>query len=95
MTTYIAEFWNSLSSLFIVVDGPYGMYYHYYGVEMRIAVVFFMLTVVEFGSLQFYATLEGKWQLLDELPMIWENSVFIYVVYFMESQKSTHKMSFV
>jgi len=88
VTPYVAEFWNSPSPLFIVVDDLYGIYHHYFWAEMRLAVVFLLLTVVGFG---FHATMKGEWQLLDKLPMIRGNSVFIYVVYFMESKKSTQK----
>lgn len=79
-THYIAEFGNSLSSLAIVLNGLYGIYAHYGKLEARYYFAFGAFIVVGLGSFAFHATLRREFQLLDELPMVWGNGVFIYCV---------------
>ncbi|CAK0883143.1 unnamed protein product [Prorocentrum cordatum] len=84
VTAYIAEFWNSLSSLAIVVIGSYGMWMHWRAVEPRYVVAFASFIVVGLGSAAFHGTLWRSMQLLDELPMLWADGVFIYILITME-----------
>jgi len=87
VTPYIAEFWNSLSSFFIIMVGLYGIYMHWRAVEPRYMVAFAAFIVVGLGSFAFHSTLWRSMQLLDELPMIWGNSAFIYIMISMEDEK--------
>lgn len=83
----VAEFWNTLSSLAMVCHGVYGILRHWGQVETRFIVAFLMLIVVGFGSMLFHGTLWRSMQLMDELPMLWCNGVFIYVVLTIEDPR--------
>jgi dihydroceramidase len=87
VTEYIAEFGNSITSLSIIMSGLYGMYMHWTVAETRYMAAFLAFIVVGAGSFAFHATLWRSMQLLDELPMVWANSVFIYIVIAMEDAK--------
>ena len=76
---YVAEFANSMTSLCIVMSGIYGIYAHAKAVEFRYIAAFTSFIVVGLGSFAFHATLTRSMQLLDELPMVWINSIFIYI----------------
>lgn len=86
VTRYVAEFWNSLSSLTIVVTGVFGIVMHVRAVEPRYIAAFAMFIVIGLGSAAFHGTLLRSMQLLDELPMVWANSVFIYILIAMEDE---------
>lgn len=88
VTKYIAEFGNSISSLCITVSGLYGIYMHRKSTEPRYTAAFAGFTMVGVGSFAFHATLWRSMQLLDELPMVWVNSVFIYCIIAMEDELS-------
>ena len=78
-TQYVAEIWNSLSSLLMVFSGVYGAYVHR-ATERRFMFAFLAFAVVGTGSTLFHGTLLRSMQLLDELPMVWCNTVFVYIV---------------
>jgi len=89
-TEYVAELINSLSSLTIVLNGIYGYWAHPFA-ETRFKAAFTAMWIVGFGSCAFHGTLWRSMQLLDELPMIWGNSIFIYILYTMEDKEDkTH-----
>ena len=88
VTRYIAEFWNSVSSLGIVANGLYGLWSHP-GCESRFKAAFLCIVVVGFGSFGFHATLLRSLQLMDELPMVWGNHVFIYILLCMNDLPGT------
>lgn len=78
---YIAEFWNTLSNLLMVVLALFGLYtVHKYKFETRFSICYLGLMVVGIGSWCFHATLLYSMQLLDELPMIYGTCVFVYCV---------------
>lgn len=78
-SSWIAEFWNTLSSLAMVLFGLYGIWRHaIFG--RRFAFVFFTFSLVGLGSILFHATLVFPFQLLDELPMCWTGFVMMYVL---------------
>merc|ERR1712137_314286 len=52
--------------------------------EPRYMIAFAAFLVVGVGSFAFHGTLLRSMQLLDELPMVWANSVFIYILLSME-----------
>lgn len=86
VTKYIAEFGNSLSSLAIVLNGLYGIWSHWQWAELRYIIAFSQFCVVGIGSFLFHATLKREFQLLDELPMIWANGMFTYIIICMEDE---------
>merc|ERR1719277_382249 len=57
---------------------------HWRAVEPRYMLAFAAFFVVGLGSCAFHSTLWRSMQLLDELPMVWANSVFIYILIAME-----------
>jgi len=69
VTPWIAEFWNTLSSLAMVIAGGVGVYTRRFAGEVRIA--FALLILVGLGSIAFHATLRFELQMLDELPMLY------------------------
>ena len=72
VTYYIAEFWNTLSSVPIVLAGLYGLRQ---SIQQRFgwqySLSWFALAVVGLGSCAFHGTLLFEGQALDELSMIW------------------------
>jgi dihydroceramidase len=78
-TRYIAEFYNTLSSLPMVWFGLIGMIEaRRMGLTGSPALSFFALMVVGIGSVLFHGTLHYSAQLADELPMILGALVFVY-----------------
>lgn len=74
VTDYIAEFWNTLSSLWIVFLGIYGAFKHqswFRHLTFPIFEMFGFLSVVGVGSTLFHSHLTYQTQLADELPMLW------------------------
>lgn len=70
VSPYVAEFWNTLSSLVMVGLGVFGLW------RVRHAALRFRLgmlgtCVVGFGSAAFHGTLLRVAQAADELPMVW------------------------
>lgn len=82
---YVAEFWNSFSSLVIVAHGVYGILRHPF-MELRFYTSYLFFGVVGIGSFLFHATLWRSMQLADELPMMWANGVFLFNVVAMQSK---------
>ncbi|GJJ74134.1 dihydroceramidase [Entomortierella parvispora] len=78
VTYYIAEFWNSVSSLFIILLGELGLYLCPTK-ERRFKVAFRTISVVGIGSVLFHGTLRHKMQLLDELPMIYAATALVFI----------------
>src|SRR5262249_21282825 len=69
VTPWIAEFWNTLSSVAMVIAGLVGACTRRFATEVRIA--FGLLILVGLGSIAFHATLRFELQMLDELPMLY------------------------
>ena len=69
VTPYVAEFWNTVSSLAIVVAGLVGLSTRRFAREIRVA--FGLLVLVGLGSIAFHGTLRFELQMLDELPMLY------------------------
>ncbi len=74
VTLWIAEFWNTLSSVVIFAAGAVGLW-RWWGrrgaIEPRFAACFLGLALIGLGSTAFHATLLKLSQASDELPMIW------------------------
>jgi len=83
MSHYIAEFYNSVSSLPMILIGLYGVMWvlkakaDFYG---RFLFGYVFLAIVGFGSVMFHMTLKYEYQLLDELPMILGTLPFLYII---------------
>jgi len=90
---YIAEFFNTITSLPAAFLALYGMYLTYkYGYDKRFYVVNLMVGLVGLGSAAFHGTLLYTGQILDELPMVYASIAFLYTVLEMESTtKPKHK----
>ena len=80
-SAYIAEWWNTLSSLVIVALGLYGLAWvlrRRDRLEPRFLACFVALTLVGVGSVAFHATLLQVAQAADELPMVYGSLVLLY-----------------
>uniref|UniRef100_A0A672ND71 Alkaline ceramidase n=1 Tax=Sinocyclocheilus grahami TaxID=75366 RepID=A0A672ND71_SINGR len=76
---YIAEFWNTVSNLIMILPPIYGAIQTCKdGLEVRYVWSFLGLAAVGIGSWSFHMTLQYEMQLLDELPMIYSCCVFFY-----------------
>ncbi|CAJ1064577.1 alkaline ceramidase 3 [Xyrichtys novacula] len=91
---YIAEFWNTVSNLIMILPPIYGAIQTFRdGLEFRYVCSFLGLSVVGVGSWCFHMTLQYKMQLMDELPMIYSTCVFVYCLY--ECFKQQNKIGFI
>ena len=113
ITIYIAEFWNTITNLSMIVPALYGLsnvlrqglerryltnlehnsnqlmlfiLYHdsfnlvdeYIFIFYRYLLCFVLLFITGVGSWMFHMTLLYEMQLMDELPMVWGASYFVY-----------------
>lgn len=84
---YIAEFWNTVSNLMMIIPGLFGiLHYSRNGFEPQYILSNFSLFFVGIGSWMFHMTLWFEMQLLDELPMIYGTCVFLYTLAHRRSQ---------
>lgn len=77
-TPYIAETWNTISSLWIVLLPLIGLLYSNPTGEFRFKVAYTVLIIVGCGSITLHATLHEGGQKADELPMLWMCSTIFY-----------------
>ncbi|WP_224362428.1 ceramidase [Hyalangium versicolor] len=77
---YIAELFNSVSSLAMVLAGVLGILLHRNVLERRFLVAFALVSVVGLGSIAFHATLLFQCQMLDELPMLYLALAIVYIL---------------
>ena len=81
VSTFVAEWWNTVSNLVIILLSWFGYQMAVkYELEPRFRASYLTLFVVGVGSAAFHCTLKYWAQMLDELPMIWTNSVFMYTI---------------
>ena len=79
---YIAEFWNTITNLGMIIPSIYGMLHcRKLRIETRYTCSFFMLLLVGIGSWMFHMTMKFEMQLLDEIPMLWCGSYMVYCLY--------------
>jgi len=77
VSEFVAEFFNSTSSLAIVALGLIGLRFHLqFGYSLALA--FFLVFIVGVGSTAFHGTLLHEFQMLDEAPMIYANLALTY-----------------
>ena len=69
VTPYVAEFFNTVSSLAMVIAGVLGASRR--SLDGRVRIAFGLLVLVGVGSLAFHGTLRRELQMLDELPMLY------------------------
>lgn len=81
-SAYVAEWWNTVSSLVIVGLGLYGLWQAVVRrpLELRFVVGFVTLAVVGLGSMAFHGTLLRSAQATDELPMVLSALTCVYVL---------------
>ncbi|RWS21284.1 alkaline ceramidase 3-like protein, partial [Leptotrombidium deliense] len=80
-TFYIAEFWNTLSNLFMIVPPAFSCFRSFKtGNDTRLLLCYALLTLVGIGSWLFHMTLKYEMQLLDELPMIWGSLYLVFIL---------------
>lgn len=81
VTYYIAEFWNTLSNLLMILPPFWSIFMAYReGFERRYMLCYLFLGFVGIGSWCFHMTLIYEMQLLDEIPMVWGTLVLLYVL---------------
>ncbi|CAG8466811.1 6315_t:CDS:2 [Acaulospora morrowiae] len=74
---YIAEFWNTFSSLAMIIFGEAGARMNLCE-GFRFKLAFRLISVVGVGSLLFHATLTSEMQALDEVPMVWSALTLVH-----------------
>ena len=83
VTYWIAELYNSLSSLFICASALLSYFLHlkkYSKISWSFKVLYFNVFMVGFGSVLFHATLKRWTQMLDELPMLFASLSYLYIM---------------
>ncbi|XP_071950093.1 alkaline ceramidase 3-like [Antedon mediterranea] len=91
-TLYVAEFWNTISNLFIFIPGFLGLFHSIRnGTELRFVVGYLAILTVGIGSCFFHMTLSLTGQLFDQLPMIWAITVYMFCL--IETQSSRQKQN--
>lgn len=91
---YIAEFWNTISNLAMILPSFVGYYYALKNdLDRRFLVCFVAFGLVGFGSWFFHMTLLYEMQLFDELPMIWGSIILLYTMmkYYYEIYQTNRK----
>lgn len=77
---YVCEFFNTVSSLSMVVAGVLGAALHWRLLEKRFLLAFLAVSVVGIGSIAFHASLRFELQMLDELPMLYSALIMVYIL---------------
>ncbi|XP_072035038.1 alkaline ceramidase 3-like [Amphiura filiformis] len=92
---YIAEFWNTVSNLAIILPPILAMGYFtkYQQIETRYYVACILMTIVGIGSWCFHMTLLFEMQMLDELPMIYGCCVLVYCAFQTDGKKQESNLS--
>jgi dihydroceramidase len=84
---YVAELFNTLSSLAMVAMGALGFWLHRGTLERRFLLAFALVALVGIGSVAFHGTLRFELQMLDELPMLYTVIVLVYALVEDEKQR--------
>src|SRR5258706_3964253 len=89
ITVYIAEFFNTISSLPMVLWAFLGFFLtrKYVNCESRFSFAFLMLGLVGLGSVAFHGTLRYHYQLLDEIPMLLMDLILVYCCFMTETER--------
>jgi len=89
LCSWIAEFWNSASSLAMVLAGVIGVVVsHRYGQgELRFVLAYLAIIGVGIGSILFHMTLLRPMQALDEVPMLYAAQTMLFCILENDSAK--------
>jgi dihydroceramidase len=80
VTAYVAEFWNTLSSVPIFAGGAYGLWQAVRkGLGWQYVLQWVSLMCVGLGSITFHGTLLFTGQAMDELAMVYTVVIFLCV----------------
>ncbi|KAI5756172.1 alkaline ceramidase 3 [Diaphorina citri] len=89
---YVAEMWNTVSNLVMMLQALYGIYDVFRNdFEKKFIIAYTFLFVVGMGSWAFHMTLLYEMQLFDELPMVWGTCFSLYLLCDIKSPKSLSK----
>ncbi|KAI8070258.1 ceramidase [Thamnidium elegans] len=77
---YIAEFWNTVSSLAMIILGLMGVGLHFKSLGWKLSTGYLFIVLVGIGSVLFHATLQYQHQMWDELPMIWTACYMLWLL---------------
>lgn len=77
---YVAEWWNTLSSVAMVAVGVVGAWLHRRVLEPRFLWAFALVSLVGLGSIAFHGTLLFQLQMLDELPMVYLVTLIVFML---------------
>jgi len=92
--TYVAEWWNTISSMYMTLCGFLGMMFCLYSkYPVRFAMAYFSLFIVGAGSALFHATLSYQGQIADEIPMSYLGVIFIYILHVHSVQDDDYSYS--
>ena len=87
---HVAELWNTLSSIPLVLVMIYGLVKcHQHNIEWRFRFCYIALGVVGCGSVAFHATMTHAGQASDELAMIYGGLVFLHAALEVERRERT------
>jgi dihydroceramidase len=79
-SSYVAEFWNTLSSIPIATFALHGLWHcRQQHLELKFWVSYIGVFIIGLGSVAFHGTLLRWGQVLDEVPMLWASLCFLYV----------------
>ncbi|RWS15424.1 alkaline ceramidase 3-like protein [Dinothrombium tinctorium] len=80
-TYYIAEFWNTISNIFLIIPPVFSIIRSMTkSTDIVLLICCAQLIAVGIGSWLFHMTLKYHMQLLDELPMLYASSFSTYVL---------------
>jgi len=81
---YVAEWYNAISSLALLIGGLLGIYWylkhHKKFRQLRFPLGFLGMALIGVGSIAFHSTLINYYQALDELPMIYLGLICAYTI---------------
>jgi len=84
---YIAEFWNTVSNLCMIVPACYGLWsVRKEALETRFHIIHCLFLLVGIGSTCFHMTLKHSMQVLDEVPMIWGSCYMVYTMHMLTAE---------
>uniref|UniRef100_A0A1B6JD68 Alkaline ceramidase n=1 Tax=Homalodisca liturata TaxID=320908 RepID=A0A1B6JD68_9HEMI len=90
---YVAEWWNTISNLMIILPPLWGIFEVYnQGFDKRFIFCNFLVAIVGVGSWFFHMTLLYEMQLFDELPMVYGSLFLLYCL--IEAPKAANKEFF-
>jgi dihydroceramidase len=76
---FVCEWFNTTSSVAMLIAGGLGVWLHRRVLEVRFLLAFAVVAVVGLGSAAFHATLWFELQMLDEIPMLYSALVMVYI----------------